>query len=257
MSDQDNCPGGLGIKFHNIEKRYGARFALRRVSLEIVAGECVALIGANGSGKTTLLKIAALLVRPNTGTVAFVDGKSQRAAGGSATEIALSPENAIAVKHRIGLLSHNILVYDELTAEENLVLFARLYGLDHPHERAAAALEPTGLIRRRADLVRTFSRGMRQRLAIARAILAAPELLLLDEPAAGLDPAGQHWLGVTLARLRGEGCTVVMSTHGPSETHTLVTRVVRLVNGEIVEDSGASGDPRGMLSAMLAARQEA
>jgi ABC-type multidrug transport system ATPase subunit len=157
--------------------------------------------------------------------------------------------DSAAVKRYIGLVSHSTLLYDDLTAEENLVLFARLYGLDSPDERGLAA--------RSKDLVRNFSRGMRQRLAIARALLAGPKLLLLDEPSTGLDRAGQQWLGATLADLAAAGCTVLMSTHGAGEASAFVTRAIRLLAGSIAEDSAVSGDARGMLAAALAAHQEA
>jgi len=241
--------GGLGVEFVQFAKRYGARFALRNVSLSIAPGECVALVGPNGSGKTTLLKAAALLIRPTSGRVQF-----SASANGDGRN---SHDDSTAIKRYIGLVSHSILLYDDLTAEENLVLFARLYALDSPEDRALAALEPAGLAARGKDLVRNFSRGMRQRLAIARALLAGPKLLLLDEPSTGLDRAGQQWLGETLANLAAAGCTVLMSTHGAGDSNAFVTRAIRLIAGSIAEDSAVSGDARTMLAAALAAHQEA
>jgi heme exporter protein A len=238
------------VEFVEFAKRYGARFALRGVSLSIAPGECLALVGPNGSGKTTLLKAAALLIRPTAGRVQFSNAGAHGA-------VADSRDDSCAVKRYIGFVSHSILLYDDLTAEENLVLFARLYGLDSPEDRARAALEPAGLASRGQDLVRNFSRGMRQRLAIARALLAGPKLLLLDEPSTGLDRAGQQWLGAALANVAAAGCTVLMSTHGAGEANAFVTRAIRLLAGSVVEDSAVSGDPRAMLAAALAAHQEA
>src|SRR6266702_8184634 len=175
-----------GILFENIEKRYGGLYALRRVSLEIAAGECVALAGRNGSGKTTLLRVAAGLVRPSSGSVSFLDGSGAR----------------VAMASPAGFVAHATMVYDELTAEENLLLFARLQGIAEPATRAEALLREVGLAERRNSLVRTFSRGMRQRVAIARALLNEPAVVLLDEPVTGLDPQGTSWFARTLRQLR-------------------------------------------------------
>ena len=236
-----NGPGpGLKIQFSEVEKRYGMRLALRGVSLEIAAGECVALVGHNGSGKTTLLKIAAQLTRPSRGKIAFQAGENP-----------LSLED---VKSKVGMVGHHTLLYEELTAEENLIFFAKLFGLENPAETSRQALQPVGLSGRAADLVRTFSRGMRQRLSIARALLASPGLLLLDEAGTGLDPEGQHWLGATIQRLRDSGCTILMSTHGRNETQGAVTRAIRLEGGKITHDSGAGGDPKQIL-VMAAVRE--
>ena len=229
----------MGIHYYSIERRFGALFALRSVSLAIAPGEFVALLGANGAGKTTLLRITAQLMRPSRGTVEFSAAR--------AAKISL-PES----KGSTGLVGHNLLLYDDLTAQENLNLFAQLYGLDHMRTRVAAALESCGLTARAASLVRTFSRGMRQRLAIARALLHSPRLLLLDEPAAGLDRQGLAWFGATLERIRGDGCTVLMSTHARNESLDLATRAIALAGGRIEQDSGSGGDPRPLLAALRA-----
>jgi heme exporter protein A len=220
---------GLSISFANVEKRYGSHVALRRLSLTIAPGEFVALVGANGSGKTTLLRMAALLSRPTSGKITFANAVPNSAA--------LSPAE---IKLRIGMVGHFTMLYDELSAEENLRFFANLYGLNDPSRIAAEVLVPAGLASRAKSLVRTFSRGMRQRLAIAHAMLAEPSILLLDEPATGLDREGAAWLASTLSALRKTGATVVMSSHGQSEALTLATRAIAMRNGTLIEDSGPS-----------------
>ena len=214
-----------GLRFENIDKRYGGLFALRRVSLDIAPGECVVLAGRNGSGKTTLLRIASRIVRPTAGKLSFPGASSESAGNG-----------------RPGYVAHTTMVYDELTAEENLVLFAKLQDVAQPAARAEELLHEVGLYERRNSPVRTFSRGMRQRIAIARALIHRPPVLLFDEPATGLDPTGISWLAKTLREVKRSGCTVVMSLHGESEISALATRAVQLDAGSVVADtrSGAS-----------------
>jgi ABC-type multidrug transport system ATPase subunit len=221
-----------GIRFENIEKRYGSLYALRRVSLEIAPGECVAFAGRNGSGKTTLLRVAARLVRASSGTVKFVSSNGEDNDPTTPT----------------GFVAHATMVYDELTAKENLLLFARLQGINDPGTRAAALLEEVGLSERGKSLVRTFSRGMRQRVAIARALLNEPSVLLLDEPATGLDPEGITWLGNALRRMRDAGRTILMSLHGESEISALATRAVRLEAGSVVADTHAGSAMHAILT---------
>ena len=214
-----------GLRFENIDKRYGGLFALRRVSFEIAPGECVVLAGRNGSGKTTLLRIAAQIVKPTAGKLSFPGAAAAPSSNG-----------------RPGYVAHTTMVYDELTAEENLLLFAKLQSVENPDARAEELLREVGLIERRDSLVRTFSRGMRQRIAIARALIHRPSVLLFDEPATGLDPLGISWLAKKLGEVNRSGCTVVMSLHGESEISALATRAVQLDAGRVVADtqSGAS-----------------
>ncbi len=220
-----------GLQFENVDKRYGGLFALRRVSLKIAAGECVAVAGRNGSGKTTLLRVAARLVRPTAGELSFPDGTSG------------APLNS-----QPGYVAHATLVYDELSAKENLILFARLQNVPEPQARAEELLHEVGLYERRASLVRTFSRGMRQRIAIARALVHRPSVLLFDEPATGLDPLGISWLAKALADVHRAGCTVVMSLHGESEISALATRAVRLDAGSVVGDTKTGDSVRSILT---------
>jgi heme exporter protein A len=221
-----------GIRFENIEKRYGGLYALRRVSLEIAAGQCVVLAGRNGSGKTTLLRIAAQLVQPTHGTMSFLG-----AANGEKLNAA-----------RVGFVAHATMVYDELTAEENLLLFGKLQNVPSVEERVDFLLQEVGLSDRRESLVRTFSRGMRQRVAIARALLSEPSILLLDEPGTGLDPQGVTWLADTLHRLSNAGCTILMSLHGESEISALASRAVRLDAGSVAADTCSGATFRSILT---------
>jgi heme exporter protein A len=228
-----NPPGMIGadLHFEHIDKRYGSLFALRRVTLEIAAGECVVLAGRNGSGKTTLLRIAARLVRPSSGSLKFS-----------------CPSSAADGRVKTGFVAHATMVYDELTAEENLRLLARPLRIPDAQNRVQSLLADVDLADRRDSLVRTFSRGMRQRMALARALLQEPSVLLLDEPATGLDPHGAAWLARTLRRLRGSGCTMLMSLHGESEISAMATRAVRLDTGKVVADTASGASLKSILT---------
>ncbi|MGA8035095.1 MAG: heme ABC exporter ATP-binding protein CcmA [Candidatus Acidiferrales bacterium] len=236
----ESGPSGYAISFEKVEKRFGALAALRGVSLEVRAGEFVALLGPNGAGKTTLLRIAALLAAPTHGKVTFRSSQDG------------SEADQKDAKATVGMVGHGTLLYDELTAAENLTFYANLYSVPDVPARIASALEDCGLDTRAGSIVRTFSRGMRQRLAIAKALLHAPRILLLDEPAAGLDRQGLHWFSGRLEGLRASGATVLMSTHARNESLDLATRVVALAGGVLVQDSGSGGNPAPLLASLRA-----
>src|SRR5215831_3980723 len=197
-------------------KFYGDYPALRDISLTVPPGRCLALIGRNGAGKTTLLRMLAGYSKPGKGQVSIF-GKSPRETD---------------ARQSIGFIGHGIAVYDELSAIENLRLFARLYRLPDPERSAAEWLERTGLARVRDGLVREFSRGMRQRLAVARAFLHGPSLLLMDEPFTALDDRAIAVLQALLRTAREEGRTIVMSTHQLREALELASHCVLINRGK-------------------------
>lgn len=200
-----------------LTRRYGAVRALEGVDLTLTPGEVLLVLGPNGAGKSTLLRTLAGLLRPSAGTV-MVGGQL------------LAPD-AHDARRAIGLLSHQSLLYDELTLLENLVFTARLYHLPDPTGRSLAALAAQGLAERAADRPRSLSRGMQQRAAIARALIHDPALLLLDEPFTGLDAVAGDRLRALLASHTGGQRAMVIVTHHASEAWALATRVGVLVRG--------------------------
>ena len=205
------------VAVEGVWKFYGDYPALRDISLAAERGSCLALIGRNGAGKTTLLRIIAGFSRPGRGQVRILG----------------TPPRETATRQRIGFIGHGISVYDELSALENLILFGRLYGLADPRRSAFEWLERTGLDRVRNGLVREFSRGMRQRLAVARAFLHSPDLLLMDEPFTALDDRAIAVLQRLLREALAEGRTMILSTHQLREALELATDVVLLNRGRV------------------------
>jgi ABC-type multidrug transport system ATPase subunit len=203
-----------------VSRNFGRRRALSRVSLSCRAGEIVGLLGPNGAGKSTLLSIIATLLAPSSGEVRY--GPYQASDGGG------------ALRGRIGVLAHDLHLYPELTAGENLEFFARLYGVPSPAGVVARALEHAGLADRRDDFVSGFSRGMRQRLALERALLHGPRLLLLDEPFTGLDDAATRALVARLQGLRSEGCIVLLATHDLETVEGVLDRAAILRDGRLI-----------------------
>ena len=202
----------------NLWKYYGDFPALREVSFSISGGVCLALLGRNGAGKTTLLRLLAGLARPAKGRVTILG----------------RPPREAAARARLGVLGHGIAVYDELSAIENLTLFGRLYGLAEARRAALEWLERIGLAHVRDSLVREFSRVMRQRLSLARALLHDPDVLVLDEPFTALDDRAIAVIQALLGEARAAGRTVVMSTHQLREALELATHIALLVRGRLV-----------------------
>jgi heme exporter protein A len=207
-------------------KRYGAQPALDGIDLEVAAGSFVLLLGPNGAGKSTLLRIFATLVRPTSGTLR-IHGADPR-----------QTDRAV-LRRRIGLLSHQGFLYDHLTGLENLLFYGRLYGLPDPLPAAVLALRGAGLVDRALDPTRSYSRGMQQRLAIERALLHDPDVVLLDEPFTGLDRRASDGLENRLAALRTAGRTCVMTTHDLRSGLRLADRVVILAGGRLAADHPA------------------
>jgi heme exporter protein A len=210
-----------------LRRSFGRLRVLHDIDLTLSAGEALAVAGPNGAGKSTLLRILAGLMRPTAGEVHVLG----RPLAGNAAE----------ARRAIGLLSHQSLLYDDLTVAENLTFVARLYGLDRPGDAARAALEASGLAGRADDSPRRLSRGLLQRAAIARALLHAPRVLLLDEPFTALDAASADRLRELLEARRAEGLGLVIVTHHLAEVWEVATRVAVLVEGRWVCDQPKSG----------------
>jgi heme exporter protein A len=217
------------ITVHKLVKRFGLKTVLNGLDLDVQPGEFVALLGPNGAGKTTFLRILASLSNPSLGQV-LIAGHSL-------------PRQAAAVRARLGVVSHMPLLYGDLTAEENLRFYGRLYGIPDLAPRVQEVLEMIGLEHRRRDLVRTFSRGMQQRLAIGRAVLHDPDVMLFDEPHTGLDQDASAMLDGVLRSVAAQGRTVVMTSHDLLRSEALATRYDILSRGRIVA-SATSRDLR-------------
>jgi heme exporter protein A len=232
------------IEVRKLVKRFGLKTVLRGLDFKVEAGEFVALLGPNGAGKTTFLRILASLSRPGLGDVRIAGYRL--------------PQQAAAVRRRLGVVSHLPLLYGDLTAEENLRFYGRMYGVPYLDRRIAEVLDMVGLAARRRDLVRTFSRGMQQRLAIGRAVLHDPEVMLFDEPHTGLDQDACAMLDYVLREVAARGRTVVMTSHDLARVGDLASRFDILSRGVIVASAlRTEMEPNNLLAFYKQALQEA
>jgi heme exporter protein A len=214
---------GEAIRIEALTRRYGEREALADVSTALAHGRTLAVLGRNGAGKTTLLRVLATLIYPHGGTVRVLGHEL--------------PRQAHLLRAQVGLLGHETLLYRDLTAHENLVFYARLYGIAEPDARIAELLEATGMARRADEPMSNLSRGMAQRIAVCRAVLHRPALLLLDEPHAHLDPEAAALVEPLIGR--GSGTTRVLVSHDVERALAEADRVLGLRDGRVVVDAPA------------------
>jgi heme exporter protein A len=217
-----------------VGKSFGRAVVLRDFSLRVGRGETVALFGPNGAGKSTLLRLCATLYRPSAGRLAVFGHEGTSA----------------ALRRRIGLLTHQSFLYPDLSARENLIFYGRMYAVAHPEHAVDAWLERVALANTGARPVRVFSRGMEQRLALARTLLHEPELLLLDEPWSGLDPAAADVLTHLLAALKRDGRTILFATHDFERGLALADRALILHGGRLVWETADAAVERPALDAI-------
>jgi len=222
------------VDARGLTKVYGRQRALAGVDLTLRAGEATALLGPNGAGKSTLVGILSTMVSPTAGTVRY----------GGAEPTSTATRDDDELRRAIGVIAHESLCYGDLTGRENLIFFARLYGVaDAPHA-ADALLTRVGLADAAGRAARTYSRGMLQRLAVARAIVHQPKLLLADEPFTGLDRDGVALLSEILREERARGCILVVVTHDFDAVSSLVDHVVVLARGRVAEDRARRSDEK-------------
>lgn len=210
------------ISVNQVEKTFGSRWALRNISFSVEPGQIVALVGPNGAGKTTLLRIIATLARPSSGEI-FI-GKIPVA------------QHAAAARGAIGFVGHQTFMYDSLTAEENLRLYARLYDIGDVAARVRAVAARVGIEHRLKDVARTLSRGLQQRLTLARMLLHEPAVLLLDEPYTGLDKLAADQLDEIMLGAKREGRAVLFSTHDLERGLGVADRALVVHGGRIARD---------------------
>lgn len=208
------------IKVSKLSKQFGRNYALKEINLELKSGELLAIFGRNGAGKTTFLKILSTLLKQTEGEI-FLN------------KTLLSDFPQTEIKRKIGLISHNLFLYSGLSALENLTFFAKLYDLENPNVKINEVLEKVGLIHRKNELVRNYSRGMQQRLGIARAFLHNPEILLLDEPYTGLDQNGTEILNNLLKTFNSQEKITILVTHNIEQGLTLSDKVTIFENGKV------------------------
>jgi ABC-type multidrug transport system ATPase subunit len=226
------------VQLDDVSRHFGRRRALSHVSLTARAGEIVGLLGPNGAGKSTLIGVVATLASPTSGTVRY----------GGQTASTLGA----ALRSRIGLLAHELHLYPELSARQNLTFFAELYGVN-PRGVVDAALSAANLLDRADETVAGFSRGMRQRLALERALMHQPRLVLFDEPFTGLDDRSVGIVSDRLRRLAAAGAIVLLATHDLDLADGLVTRVALVRDGRLLSDEMASTGLRARYRALIGA----
>jgi heme exporter protein A len=226
VGDETAAPAGPGdaIRIERLVRRFGEREALAELSVALATGRTLAVLGRNGAGKTTLLRVLATLLLPHRGSVRVMG-----------LEL---PRHAHALRARIGMLGHETLLYRDLSARENLCFYARLYGVPETEERIEDLLEATAMARRADEPVRNLSRGMAQRVAVCRAVLHGPELLLLDEPHAHLDPEAAALVEPLIGR--ASGTTPVLVSHDVERALAEADRVLGLRDGRAVLDTPAA-----------------
>jgi heme exporter protein A len=224
------------LQAKKIIKRYGRTTALRGVDLEVAKGDALVLLGPNGAGKSTLLGILAGRVRPSEGKVTLAGEEARKSSD---------------ARQRTGYLAHASLLYPGLTALENLLFYARLYNVKDPADRAAEMLRLVGLWERRDDTVGGFSRGMSQRISIARTLIHDPDLVLLDEPFSGLDFEASRMLADTLGTLKDGERTIVLATHDMEAVDRLGDKVAILGRGRLLHHGSVSTDIREIYTGVM------
>jgi heme exporter protein A len=224
------------VELNDLSRHFGRRKAVSRVSLSMLAGDIIGLLGPNGAGKSTLLGMLATLVAPTSGSITYGPATARQAGE--------------AVRGRIGVLAHELHLYPELTARQNLAFFARLHDLSDDG-LVTTALESAGLADRADDQVSSFSRGMRQRLALERSLLHKPRLVLLDEPFTGLDDRAVRIVAERLRLIAANGAIVVLATHDLDVADGLITRMAVVRSGRLLCDAIASGGIRQQYRALV------